>query len=155
MQRVDRKDFSPPEHSTKVADMARQLGEAKGFKGARLHAIYIAGLVHDIGKACIPDEVIKKPKPSSEEMALIRKYPEFGVDLLEPIAAMRPLQSATAIDVLSNSPGDRVSSSRQASIKSASYPQVALDLMQRSETAGRSAGFAGRIRNILALLARE
>ncbi|NKB88264.1 MAG: HD domain-containing protein [Acidobacteria bacterium] len=96
MREVDRKDFSPPEHSIKVADMAMELAKAKGFRGNRLHAIYVAALVHDIGKACIPDEVIKKPKPSSEEMALIRKYPEFGVDLLEPIPAMAPILGVIA-----------------------------------------------------------
>lgn len=91
MHDVDTKDFSPPEHSTKVAEMARDLAAAKGFRGNRLHEVYVAGLVHDIGKACIPDEIIKKSKPSPEEMALIRKYPDFGVDLLRGIDSMEPI----------------------------------------------------------------
>jgi putative two-component system response regulator len=52
--------------------------------------------VHDIGKACVPDEIIKKPKPSSAEMALIRRYPEFGADLLGAIPAMQPVAQIVA-----------------------------------------------------------
>jgi HD-GYP domain-containing protein (c-di-GMP phosphodiesterase class II) len=96
LREVDRKDFSPPEHSTKVAAMARALAAAKGIRGNQLDQIYVAGLVHDIGKACIPDEIIKKPRPSSEEMGLIRKYPEFGADLLSTIPALVPLMPIVA-----------------------------------------------------------
>jgi HD-GYP domain-containing protein (c-di-GMP phosphodiesterase class II) len=91
MRRVDTKDFSPPEHSSKVAAMAGELALAKGFRGQRLQEVILAGLVHDIGKACIPDEVIKKPKPSPEEMALIRTYPELGVELLGTVPSLAPL----------------------------------------------------------------
>lgn len=90
-RRVDTKDFSPPEHSTKVASMARDVAAATGMRGAQIQAVYIAGLVHDIGKACIPDEIISKPRPTSDEMALIREYPTLGVDLLAAIPALAPV----------------------------------------------------------------
>jgi HD-GYP domain-containing protein (c-di-GMP phosphodiesterase class II) len=96
MYEVDMKDFSPPEHSLKVARMARELGEAKGLRGRQLQRVFMAGLVHDIGKACIPDEIIKKPRPSTDEMALIRKYPEFSLDLLGLIDSMGSVAAIVA-----------------------------------------------------------
>ncbi len=90
-RQVDLKDASPEDHSLRVSRMARKLAEAKEITGPHLLAITIAGLVHDIGKSCIPDAIIEKARPSREDMELIRRYAEFGVELLEPLPCMEPV----------------------------------------------------------------
>ena len=49
-----------------------------------LKVLAVAGLLHDIGKTQIPDEVLNKPgKPTDEEFALIKKHPKMGYDILK------------------------------------------------------------------------
>ena len=87
-RQVDLKDASPEDHSLRVSQMARKLAEAHGITGPQLLEITVAGLVHDIGKLCIPQAIIEKARPSREEMEIIRRYPEFGVQLLKPLLSM-------------------------------------------------------------------
>jgi HD-GYP domain-containing protein (c-di-GMP phosphodiesterase class II) len=91
MQEVDVKDFSPADHSQRVAELARQLGRACGLQGAQLLQLEVAALAHDIGKASVPTDILEKRRPSPEEMAVIRKYPEFGADLISIVPQLQPL----------------------------------------------------------------
>jgi HD-GYP domain-containing protein (c-di-GMP phosphodiesterase class II) len=57
-----------------------------------LDDLHRAGLLHDIGKLGIPPEILDKPgKLTEEEFALMRKHPEFGAKILEPITAYRAI----------------------------------------------------------------
>jgi HD-GYP domain-containing protein (c-di-GMP phosphodiesterase class II) len=48
-------------------------------------------LLHDIGKIAIPDSILLKPGPlSDEEWALMYKHPQDAFDMLQPIAYLRP-----------------------------------------------------------------
>ncbi len=56
--------------------------------------IYMMGLLHDVGKIGIPDEVINKPgRLTDEEFALIKKHPSIGAKILENIEEMPELVS--------------------------------------------------------------
>lgn len=93
---IDRKDYSPEDHSQKVAELARELGKARGLSGDLLLQLEMAALVHDLGKASVPADILEKRRPSPEEMAVIRQYPEFGADLLEIVPSMAPLKRLVA-----------------------------------------------------------
>jgi len=58
---VDAKSHFTAAHSLGVAELSRHLGERMGFGQDSLAEMEIAGLMHDIGKLCVPDEIIEKP----------------------------------------------------------------------------------------------
>lgn len=88
MRGVDVRDYSAGDHSTSVAALARRLAEVKGISGSALLDVWLGGLLHDIGKACIPDDILQKRRPGPEEMAVIRNYPQFGAELLSLIPSL-------------------------------------------------------------------
>ena len=52
----------------------------------RLRDLAIGGLVHDIGKLSVPDEILQKPGPlDDEEFEVIRRHPEWGHDLSQEL----------------------------------------------------------------------
>jgi len=64
-----------------VTAIAVSLGRHLGFNNADKQRLALAGLLHDIGKARIPIEILEKPGPLSEaEMAVMRTHPELGVE---------------------------------------------------------------------------
>jgi HD-GYP domain-containing protein (c-di-GMP phosphodiesterase class II) len=72
---VDAKSHFTKEHSIGVARLSRYLGGLAGFSGERLGEIEVAGLLHDIGKLQVPDEVLDSPSHlSKEERAVIMKH---------------------------------------------------------------------------------
>jgi MFS family permease len=77
-----RKDEYTEEHTRRVALRAVQVGEALGLTGSRLRALATGALVHDIGKLSVPDAILQKPGPlTDDEFAVIKQHPEWG-DLL-------------------------------------------------------------------------
>ncbi len=83
LARLKRKDDYSYMHSVAVCalmvSLARQLGQ--GDEAAR--AAGMAGLVHDIGKALMPEVVLNKPgRLTDDEFAIIRTHPLRGHDLL-------------------------------------------------------------------------
>lgn len=63
---VDAKSEYTARHSFGVAHLARHLARMLGFDPQRLDKIEIAGLLHDIGKLRLPDELLEKPGPLNE-----------------------------------------------------------------------------------------
>src|SRR4029078_12590866 len=64
---VDAKDHYTVAHSRVVADTAVALAEALGLAQCALAILRTAGLLHDVGKISIPDRILRKPAPLSEE----------------------------------------------------------------------------------------
>jgi len=72
---VDRKDRYTRRHSQQNAQFAVELGKAVGLTEGAVSALRIAGLLHDVGKIGVPDDILKKPGPlSDEERALMREH---------------------------------------------------------------------------------
>ena len=57
---VDAKDCYTNGHSKRVAEYSKMLAEKMGIDSKEQDEIYFAGLLHDVGKIRIPDEIIKK-----------------------------------------------------------------------------------------------
>lgn len=82
-KQVDRKDSYTKGHSDRVASLALLLAKEVGLRTHMLKTIVAAGLLHDIGKIKVSDEILKKPgKLTDEEFEEIKKHPEFGVEML-------------------------------------------------------------------------
>jgi HD-GYP domain-containing protein (c-di-GMP phosphodiesterase class II) len=74
-QVVDAKSTFTAMHSYGVASLARHLALAAGLDNLTADKIEIAGLLHDIGKLRVPDELLDKPGPlSDEQKRLMRRH---------------------------------------------------------------------------------
>ena len=82
-RRLAEKDGSTEEHTRRVALRAVQVGEELGLPPHRLRDLAIGGLLHDIGKLSLPDRVLKKPGPlTEEEFDIVKRHPELGRKML-------------------------------------------------------------------------
>ncbi|MBL0926406.1 MAG: HD-GYP domain-containing protein [Phycisphaerales bacterium] len=83
---IDAKDPYTCGHSERVAHLAFTLATAVGLSAEHAERVRIAGLVHDIGKIGVPEEVLRKPgRLSDEEYRLIKQHPEIGHHILKDI----------------------------------------------------------------------
>jgi HD-GYP domain-containing protein (c-di-GMP phosphodiesterase class II) len=88
LARLSEKDSSTDEHTRRVALRAVEVGEELGLPPARLRALAIGGLLHDVGKLAVPDAILKKPASlDDDEFAIITKHPDWGHELVGRVAA--------------------------------------------------------------------
>lgn len=79
-------------HSVAVCAMMVALARQLGLDEAQTRSAGVAGLMHDLGKALMPMEVLNKPgKLTEAEFAIIKSHPEQGYQLLAAQADMDPL----------------------------------------------------------------
>jgi len=80
------KDGYTEEHTRRVALRAVQVGDELGLAPERLRDLAVGGLLHDIGKLSVPDEVLKKPGPLTDgEFVLVKRHVDSGVALLHEL----------------------------------------------------------------------
>jgi HD-GYP domain-containing protein (c-di-GMP phosphodiesterase class II) len=73
-------------HCFRVAVLAQRIAKGMGLCELACHEIYLAGLVHDIGKVGLPDAILHKPGSLSEqEYQQVRLHPEIGYRIVERI----------------------------------------------------------------------
>jgi len=78
------------QHSQRVAFHALMLAKELGMSGKEQKHIYLAGLLHDIGKLGIPDSYLFKAcKLTEEEWQEIKKHPVFSYEILSTIPEMK------------------------------------------------------------------
>jgi len=83
---VDAKDAYTRGHSERVGVYASKIAREMGFPKEFIERVYIAGLLHDVGKIGVRDAVITKPdRLTPEEYEEIRRHPEIGAKILEPV----------------------------------------------------------------------
>lgn len=83
---IDAKDAYTRGHSERVAVYASRLGRQMSLRTDLIERIYFAGLLHDVGKIGVPDAIITKPdRLTPEEYEEIKKHPEIGAKILEPV----------------------------------------------------------------------
>ncbi|MCM1106049.1 MAG: HD domain-containing protein [Blautia sp.] len=71
-------------HSLNVALISRMIGRWLKFETHDLDVLTLAGLLHDIGKLKIPEEILEKPDSlTDEEFAMIRQHPTLGYQVLK------------------------------------------------------------------------
>ena len=88
---LDAKDAYTRGHSERVALVSRRLGVQLGLPQDDLRDIYLAGLLHDIGKIGVDDEILRKVGPlTREEFEQVKKHPVVGYNIL---AGVRNLQA--------------------------------------------------------------
>jgi putative nucleotidyltransferase with HDIG domain len=88
---MDLRDKETEGHTLRVTEMTMRLARADGMSEEELVQIRRGCLLHDIGKLGVPDHILFKEGPlTDEEWVLMRKHPEYAYEMLYPIAYLRP-----------------------------------------------------------------
>jgi len=93
---IDAKDKYTRGHSERVAFISRWIAERltkiQPLEQEQIHKVYLAGLLHDIGKIGIEEVVLlKQGKLTEQELDRIRKHPSIGAGILHGIKQMRDI----------------------------------------------------------------
>ena len=83
---VESKDPYTSGHQMRVAELGQHIAVRLGLDEFSQKSVYMAGLVHDIGKIQVPSEILSKPgKISKIEFDIIRGHPASGNEILKPV----------------------------------------------------------------------
>jgi putative nucleotidyltransferase with HDIG domain len=83
---IEAKDGSTGEHTERVAELAVELAMHLGYSGPDLDAIEIGALLHDIGKIGVPEAILNKPGPlTDEEWKVMKRHPLVSEHILAGI----------------------------------------------------------------------
>jgi PAS domain S-box-containing protein len=89
---VEARDRYTAGHQVRVADLACDIAKRMGVPESRLPIIRIAALIHDVGKVCVPTEILNKPAPlSAIEFEIVKQHPKAAFDVLEKIEFPWPI----------------------------------------------------------------
>ncbi len=85
---IDAKSPWTAGHSERVTKYGMEIGEELGLSAAEMDTLERGGLLHDIGKLGIPNEILdKSEKLTKEDIQILKKHPRMGARILEPISA--------------------------------------------------------------------
>ncbi len=88
---LDLRDRETEGHTQRVTEMTMRLARTMGIGEGDLVHMRRGALLHDIGKVGIPDAILHKPGPlTDDEWEIMRRHPSYAYDLLSPIAFLRP-----------------------------------------------------------------
>ncbi|HKI53797.1 MAG TPA: HD domain-containing phosphohydrolase [Anaerolineales bacterium] len=92
---LDMRDKETEGHTQRVTTLTERLARSMGVGDEELVHIRRGALLHDIGKMAIPDGILLKPGPlTDDERELIKKHPVYAFEMLDKIKFLRP-----AIDI--------------------------------------------------------
>jgi PAS domain S-box-containing protein/putative nucleotidyltransferase with HDIG domain len=88
---LDMRDRETEGHTIRVTEMTLRLARAMGVGEEELVHMRRGALLHDIGKMGIPDNILLKPGPlTDEEWTVMRRHPEYAYELLSLVNYLRP-----------------------------------------------------------------
>ncbi len=83
---VEMRDPYTAGHQFRVAHLAAAIAKQMELPDEQIHAIHLAGMLHDLGKIQIPSEILSKPgKIDEAEFSLIKRHAQAGYDILKGI----------------------------------------------------------------------
>ena len=92
---IEARDGYTGEHSADVVELALEVGRVLEMDSVELVELGCAARLHDVGKIAVPDEILRKPGPlSDDEWDVMRRHPGKGAELL---ARVPGLQAVAAI----------------------------------------------------------
>jgi putative nucleotidyltransferase with HDIG domain len=88
---MDLRDKETEGHSRRVTEMTLRIAREMGISDEDLVHVRRGALLHDIGKMGIPDSILLKPGPlTDEEWVIMKRHPEFAHEMLSPIEYLQP-----------------------------------------------------------------
>jgi diguanylate cyclase (GGDEF)-like protein/putative nucleotidyltransferase with HDIG domain len=83
---IDAKDKTSAKHIQQVQAFARALAREVGVPETEVQAITTAALLHDVGKLAVPEHILSKPGPlTDEEFEKIKIHPQVGFEIIEHV----------------------------------------------------------------------
>lgn len=88
---LDLRDKETEGHTQRVVDITLRIAQSMGIPDEELTHMRRGALLHDIGKVGIPDSILLKPGPlTEEEWEIMKRHPVYAYELLYPITHLRP-----------------------------------------------------------------
>jgi hypothetical protein len=88
---VDARDKYTAGHSRRVQQISVDIGRVLRLSAGELEALEWGGLLHDIGKIGVPDDVLLKPdRLTKEERAMMNAHPVIGANIIAPVTKLAP-----------------------------------------------------------------
>ncbi len=89
---IEKRDPYTAGHQQRVAGLAAAIAAEMGLPPDRIEGIRFGGLIHDIGKAYVPSEILNRPgRLQTYEFALIKTHPEVGYDIVKDVELPWPV----------------------------------------------------------------
>jgi diguanylate cyclase (GGDEF)-like protein/putative nucleotidyltransferase with HDIG domain len=89
---IDAKDQNTQMHIRRVQQYAAGMAKAVGLSPAAIQGVKTAALLHDIGKLAVPEHILSKPGPlTQEEFQKIRIHPEVGAEIIAAVPFPYPV----------------------------------------------------------------
>jgi PAS domain S-box-containing protein len=88
---LEYRDLETEGHSQRVTELTLRMARQMGIREAELPHVRRGALLHDVGKMGIPDAILLKPGPLSEdEWEIMRKHPGYAYEMLKHIDYLKP-----------------------------------------------------------------
>ncbi len=89
---VENRDPYTSGHQEKVAKLSEAIAREMGMPAERVYNVKMAALIHDLGKVCIPAEILSKPGNFSElEYTMVKSHSMLGYEILKDIEFPQPV----------------------------------------------------------------
>lgn len=86
------KSMETEEHSERLQEMCRKIGERMGLNAHQLNELELLAILHDIGKVVIEESILMKPGPlTEEEWVQMKKHPEIGYRIAQVAPELFPI----------------------------------------------------------------
>ncbi|MBW3636663.1 MAG: diguanylate cyclase [Armatimonadetes bacterium] len=83
---IDNKDHYTRHHSEEVTYLSLLVARELGYSAEMLQAVRISGLLHDVGKIAVPDDILRHPgKLGREEWEIMQQHPVFGALIVKDV----------------------------------------------------------------------
>jgi HD-GYP domain-containing protein (c-di-GMP phosphodiesterase class II) len=88
---LDMRDTETEEHSLRVTRYSLATGQKLGLSSDALASLELGAMLHDVGKIGIPDAVLRKPGPlTDDEWVVMRQHPRLGFTILSGVEFLAP-----------------------------------------------------------------
>jgi HD-GYP domain-containing protein (c-di-GMP phosphodiesterase class II) len=89
---IDARDRFMRNHSRKVTQISLEIGRRMGKSEGELEYLELAALLHDVGKLSIPEAILTKTDPlTQDDWKIIQKHPFYGAQIIKPISPLNAI----------------------------------------------------------------
>ena len=89
---IESRDPYTAGHQKRVANICVAIGRKLGWINERIESLYLAAMIHDIGKMAVPSEILtKSSRLTEEEIQVVQAHAEAGYQIVKEIAFSEPI----------------------------------------------------------------